>query len=439
MKALERAGPWLVLLILFIFTYARFIRLPYAGLRYGPEGEIVELYVGPEAGVRLDDQLIRVGAVSWADFQNNPRQVLFDGRRRGEIVPLEIQRDGQTVSIAWRFPGPTFQEFIQRLNSEWWLAYVFWLAGTATALLIRPRDARWRLLVAFNYLTAIWIIIGGVASWHVWESYFLFRAFIWLALPVYLHLHWLFPRPLGRLPAVLPWIGYLAAVALAGIEWLQLLPDSAYGAPFLLAIGGSLILLAGHFVLRPGQRRDLALLAAAVGVVLIPLVGVLVAQLTGIPLPAAIQGGALLALPALPGAYFYTIYRQQLGGRLAVQTRRLLRLYLATILFGTVLIIALGILASQPGFAGSTIFIGVAVGLLAVLIAIMSLAPFLLLAALAEAYNVAPVPEAGAVEIRANQLLVPFLFFTLLGALAAVLAALAEAWFNFTGATLLAG
>ena len=40
--------------------------------------------------------------------------------------------------------------------------FPFWLAGTAVLLFLRPRDQRWRILIAFLYLTSIWIVIGSI-------------------------------------------------------------------------------------------------------------------------------------------------------------------------------------------------------------------------------------------------------------------------------------
>lgn len=85
----------------------------------------------------------------------------------------------------------------KNLNSGWWLPYVVWMAGTATLLFIRPKDLRWRLLVAFNYFTALWLVTGsGPAKWHLWGSALFMRMAIWMTIPVYLHLHWVFPRTL---------------------------------------------------------------------------------------------------------------------------------------------------------------------------------------------------------------------------------------------------
>ncbi|MFM8369106.1 MAG: hypothetical protein ACKOBD_10180, partial [Chloroflexota bacterium] len=99
--------------------------------------------------------------------------------------------------VQWELPGTNSGEVWEQLASEWPIAYFFWLAGTLTLLFLRPKDDRWLLLSAFNFVTAIWLGVGGGASgYHLFYSALLLRSTIWLSVPVYLHLHWVFPRPL---------------------------------------------------------------------------------------------------------------------------------------------------------------------------------------------------------------------------------------------------
>ena len=425
---LERILPLVVLLILVFLTYAKFVHTPYAGFLYSNMGQVVELYVEPaeNAGLQLDDQLIQVGPIAWEDFETNPWQTLFDGAQPGSEVPLRIQRGDEFRTIRWIFPGPTFAEVLQRFNSQWWLSYVFWLAGVATMLLVRPKDTRQRLFIAFNFLTAIWLAAGGVAVRHTLGSIFILKSAIWLSVPVYLHLHFLFPQRLGRLPAFVLWTAYLLAFVLAIMEWLRPLPNTFYQLGFLGAVVGSLVLLIAHFLLRPAQRGQLRFLAAAGALALVPPIVTGLGTLTGLSLPFFIQGGAALALPAIPGAYFYTIYRQQLG-QIEPRAHRLIRLYTLSVFGATFFIIALAFFTGNPNFSGSTLGIGLAVALTTAIVAIIGFAPFLLLAALVGAYNPA-VNEVGRMRFRANQLLTPYLFFILLGIAIATISLTAGIW-----------
>ena len=431
LSRLTKTLPWLVLAVLALFTYARIFQAPYFGFRYSTTGEIIELYVS-DPSLQIGDKLEQIGPVSWAEFEANPLQTWPDGERPGTVIQLQVKREGQVQTIPWELPGITSEEFIQRINGEWWLPYVFWLAGTATLFLVRPRDTVWKLLVAFNYLTALWLAAGGVSRSHLWGSVFVLTAAVWLSAAVYLHLHWLFPRPLSRPPAVLVVAGYLLVVALVGADWLQLLPRGAYQAGFILAIVASLLLLLFRFVWRPAQRHDIALLGAALLLALAPVITVVVVGLFAISLPAILRGGAILALPAIPGAYFYSVYRRQLG-HLGPQAERLSRLYLISILLTTAFIVVFSVLFTRSEPLNTTLVVGVAATIMVAALAVIALAPFLFLPALAGARGARAANEVGSLEFRANRLVTPYLFTVLIVAGLAIVAIFSFTWLEFPG------
>lgn len=68
--------------------------------------------------------------------------------------------------------------------------------GLATFLSLRPKSSLQRLFVLFFFLTALWIVAGNSSRRNLWEASVVFRMAIWLCVPVYLHLHWSFPRSL---------------------------------------------------------------------------------------------------------------------------------------------------------------------------------------------------------------------------------------------------
>jgi hypothetical protein len=109
------------------------------------------------------------------------------------------------------------------LENEGWLALAFWAIGTLTLLVLRPKDERWRLMIGFNYLTAIWLAAGsGVSFYHIWDSAIVLRMAVWLCVPVYLFLGWVFPKPFAKRPTWLVWGAYLLAIAVAIAEWFQI-------------------------------------------------------------------------------------------------------------------------------------------------------------------------------------------------------------------------
>ncbi len=332
---IEFALPWVVLAVLLIYTYVSLFEHT-CGFDWETNGQVYEVYVNqPAPGIKVGDQLVKVGSLTWDEFHNDLRKTFFDGVKRGQVVPVVVQRGRQLITVQWTLPGSNRGELLAQVFSEWFLAYIFWMAGAVTVLFLRPKDDRWMMLIAFNFLTAIWLASGsGASNFHLLYSALLMRMAIWLSLPVYLHLHWLFPRSLGKLPPLAVGAGYMVALALIIAQGFQVLPQSLYFFGFLIAILGSLVLLVIHAVRQPDTRRDLRLLLVAVFLALAPVIILTgVDILTGISSRAATLG--LLSFPLVPFAYLYATYRRQLGG-LEVRVNRLVSVFAFMIVLGTV-------------------------------------------------------------------------------------------------------
>lgn len=435
---LERIVPWLVLFILATFTYAFFFQAPYLGFVHDSNAEVIDVYAS-QGDLHPGDRLLSIGALSWNQFRADLRKTWLEGQRSADAVTLRFEREGQEHEIWWQLPGRTPEEVAQRLNSQWWWGYVFWLAGTATLFLVRPKDRRWLLLVAFNYLTAVWLAAGSTSSRHVWQGALVLRCAVWLSVPVYLHLHWLFPNPLGRLPSPLQWIGYSLALALAVVQWFQLMPSSAYLYGLLLALLGSVILVLLHALRHPAERRDVGFLALAFGLVALPPATLALVNLLGLELPATLRGGAFLAFPAIPGAYFFVLYRRQLDRQLADRANRLARLYLSFVFLGVVSIVAFALAINRLGLAQLALVAGAMAAVMAALMALASFGPFVLLPALAGAYTSTVTGSADELHFRANRLLAPLLFFVLLATATILLLLLLSAALDFSGAPVISG
>ena len=243
--------PVISLVIVLIYSIAWFSIIPYAGFDFDPNtGVVKDVFVNsdPETGIRKGDHLLQVGPVVFADYQKSLTLPLFEGVKAGDVVPLVLGRNGVEVRVNWRFPGYNAPEFRDRLFDTWLLAYVFWFFGLATLVLVRPKDTQWSLLAAFCFLIAIWIIAGNDSMWKVWRSAFVSRSAVWLLVPVYLHLQWVTPKPLSKIPKVILWPGYLVAAGFAVAEWFLVLSKETYVLGFLVAIVGGLVLLLLHLV-----------------------------------------------------------------------------------------------------------------------------------------------------------------------------------------------
>lgn len=332
-KIIERGLPGCVLLALIAFSFAKFFRHPY-GFGWEPNGEIYIIFVEqPEPTIRVGDQLIQVGSQTWETFHNDLRRTLFEGTQPGEVANITVERDGRTLTVPWRLPGVNKGEVLDQLFSEWFLSYIFWIVGTLALLFLRPRDERWWLLSVFNFLTAIWLIAGGLSNYHIWYSAIVLRLAIWLSVPVYLHFHWVFPRPLGRLPTFLVGLVYGLAVALMLAQFFQAISQNLYFLGFIIAVFGSLILLLIHSKRQPESRAELRLIWIATIFALAPLLAI--AAVSFINGSSRADAMALLSFPILPLAYLYTAYRNQLGG-LEVRVNRLFSAYFFGIILATV-------------------------------------------------------------------------------------------------------
>ena len=314
LQLFEHVIPWIVLAVLLTYSYAKFFRHSF-GFRLGvPSGHVVLVFDRqPEPTLQKNDRILQIGSVTWEDFQADLSRSLFEGYKPGETVPIKVERDGQPINISWKYPLSNEEEFQDQLNSEWWLAYFFWLTGVLTVVLVRPKDDSWVLMSLFNFLTAIWLIAGsGSSAYHIWYSAIVLRVAVWLCLPVYLHLHWVFPRPLGRLPRWLVVSVYGVGILLAIAQAFQLVPSDLYLLGFILALGGSLTLLGIHFWRQPSIRRDFRLLLVTLILAITPaMIWAVIDSILGFPI--AWGSLVLFTLPLLPLTYLYAAFRRRLG------------------------------------------------------------------------------------------------------------------------------
>jgi signal transduction histidine kinase len=409
--------PWLTLFLLLVFLYAKLFVIPYTGFHLTSEGEIVTVFTEERSPLDAGDFITQVNGTAWDTLRADPWRRLFPDVVKGSILNLTILNggEGEPIDVAWRAPGLNFAELADRLNSQWWMAFIFWGAGTAAWFLIRPRDSLWWLFLLFNYVTGLWLITGGVALWKVWLSAPVFHSSLWLCLPIYLHFHWNFPSPLRRIPPLFWAVLYLAALVGAIGEWLPLWPGGLYYFPFLAALAGMILPLIARAIWRPAERPEMRLLFLTTLLSVLPAILVSIVRSAGLPLPAYLEGGAILALAAIPGAYFYTLYRRQYG-QLPGRAGRLLRLYLALTVVTLLALLVITVTADRAGLFNSVAVITFILTLSLILVALFGFAPIVLLASLG---NI-PGRPGRSLELRANRQLTAFFFFPLLLAAAAL-------------------
>jgi hypothetical protein len=208
-------------------TYILFFQVVYIGFDYVPStGEVSAVFVEGNSLVE-GDKLIQINEVTYGDYRNNPRKQFIDsGKSQAEIRILFV-RGAEEQDISWVLPGPNRLEVLDRLISQWFIPYFFWIAAFATYSLVKPRDTRWVVLLFFYLLTSLWLSTGtGLAARHIGNYALLQQSLFWLNFPVYIHLHWIFPSRISTVPKRLFWSLYTGAAAMSVAEWLQIVPSN---------------------------------------------------------------------------------------------------------------------------------------------------------------------------------------------------------------------
>jgi signal transduction histidine kinase len=378
---LEPFLPWLGLSILLIYSYAYFVLNQNPGFSYNASDGIVWRVTSPDLKgvIQPGDKLEQIGPLTWNTIRQNKLSA-FANTHPGDPVDLVVARNGQTIRVTYPMPRPTRQDFFEKLNSQWFLPYIFWLSGAASLYFVRPKDDLRKVLALFSFLTAGWISAGILSSYRLLGSPLMMRSLIWLWMPVTLHLHWLFPVPLTKFPKGLFLPIYAVGLTLAVAEWVAPVPSNLYYAGFLIALTGSLVLLIAHSIRQRSERAGLTKLLFAFGLTLIPLVSTAILGLFNVS--PWFNGAAILGISAFPGFYFYSIFQRQMTGR-HERVSRLVNQFIGLVVAGTLFFFAISLLMGQ--FQGVAYSSGLSflASISLALIGLAGFAPFLILPALA--------------------------------------------------------
>ncbi len=350
----EIAISLVVLVIVLIWSYAHFFLIPYPGFRYmPPDGKIVTIFTNSPAGdpLKINDKLVQIDQLAWNDYYPDEiNNTLFADLKPGDTIPLIVLRDGQLKTLSYVFPGPNRNEIISRLFDNWWLPYLFWFFGTAALLSLRPKDERRVLMAAFDFAIAIWLAVGGQSAFNVWKSPQVFTSAMWLFFPIAWHFNWVFPQSLKRLPTWF-WVGlYLIGIGFAIRVWILPSTWNSYPIAALLAIAGGVVLTALHVIFQPQQRRRMMLLMMSVVLAIAPAALLNILRLSN-QNNFYLQELALFVLPLIPLMFFFTVYRQQLGG-MELRANRAITLILFGVILFTIALILIptsNIIFTDPG------------------------------------------------------------------------------------------
>jgi len=314
---LDVSGAILVLIILLFYTYVYLYKIPYLGFDFVlGSGKVTHITTQnyPPNALTEGDIILKVGKSSWSDYMARLPGTSLEPYLAKNRVELTVSHAGQTIQLDWTTPNQNWVEISHRIFSSIWLLlpYSFWLAGAITLLNVRPRDQRRNLLVAFDFLIAIWTITGYQSSWDYYSSSDVFHTAIWIFWPVSWHLHWIFPQPIRRLN---PWIWialYATTCAGAIVDYARILNFNLYPIPMILAASGSLIILGLHYFIQPQFRRQVLIVLVSLTIAVLPGMVRVLASMVELP-PGPSEDIAYWSLIILSIAYLYAIYYHQSG------------------------------------------------------------------------------------------------------------------------------
>ena len=372
-QTIEVALSVLVFVFLLAMVFNYLFQFPYLGFRYSSQdGMIVSLY-GEDSnsrGLQIGDQIISINGVAITDLDQDwtlPFPHSLDGD-----FDLQIRRESSNLLANWQPSGISFEEFFARFVNLWWVGMAFFFFGSLSVLLVRPKDHKQTLLIVLCYLTAIWIVAGTVSRSRELFSPQIMRSAMWLSLPVYIHFHWIFPKalPVKKWAKAIGLALYGAAILGVVDAWFMVLPGIHYSVSLVIAFLVSALILVYRLLIREDERFEIRILALATMVAFMPIL--VISTLSNLSL--AIFGGITTML-ALPGAYFYVIYRNQLGD-LELRINRLISAYLFVIAILVSLLLLVPAIPLAPFLDLEIISVVVAISILISLISIFLFEPF---------------------------------------------------------------
>ena len=150
-------------------------------------------------------------------------------------------------------------------------------------------------------------------------------------------------------------------------------PKNTYVLAFLAALLGSVILEGIHYIRQVDQRRDIRTLIIAILLAFVPIIALGIFVITN-SIPGLAPLG-IFAFPIMPLAYFYVIFRRQLGG-MEVRINRFISLYAFLILFGTALLLLITPFTNLDLSRETVILFGILALLTAAYLVIVAFPPF---------------------------------------------------------------
>lgn len=310
----------------------------------------------PDGCLQLEDRILSIGGIDLEEYNHDRTIGLFDGADANQVAHVRLIRDGREMAINLRLHrNPTN---VADLLLFTLFPLIFWLMGTIAVIFLRPRDERWLVLVLFSYVTALWIASGWASSIRAGGAGVVFHLFIWLFLPLSIHLHAILPSAqASRSRVKVPLLAalYTLSFVLIGLDYFGLLEKVSYSfvwstlAGFVLSLG----LLLSRLLPRVDAATRIAARIMLFGVILglgpfFLFNGLMPLLFHLAPFPVRefrslypwMMAISLVSMPILPMSYTYAIYKHHLGA-LEFRANRLLGVYSFSALHITAYVVAL--------------------------------------------------------------------------------------------------
>ncbi len=340
--------PWAILAYLLSFTYALFFTIPYLDFHFESDHIVVALYVEEsDSEIKIGDKVIDINGINLELNRDNLLSYKYENIKFGGPIYITVDRDGELIIFEQSSKISGKLEFFARLTTQWWFSYVFWFAGLITFLNIRPRNLIWKVLTSFFFLISIWMMASsGLSNLNFSGSAIILRVGIILTFPTIVHLHYIYPSPLGEKTTPV-WIRilYLVSVILILLQTFQLISPNLYILTFLLSLVISILLIIYRFLNFKDQRKAFRVIGIFTFFAVLPGIFVSISHFYSIILPYPLGGLTASSFPLIPLAYLYSINRQKFG-KLEFRVNKLISIYLYLVLLGSVLIVLLPFLSN---------------------------------------------------------------------------------------------
>ncbi len=325
----------LVLGFLLFFGYTRLFLSPHLGFNINlTSGMITSIDAHAEGYLQVNDLVVSIDDIPPSKAIDSIQPNPFVQAEVGDLIHITLIRNGEKIEVDYPKPDQGNENLLEVLSGDWILPFPFFIAGLVTILFIRPRSRTRTLLYLFFYFFAIWISAGLISSYNFWGASMVMRIFIWLSVPISIHLHWLFPKPFRPLRKITTFFIYVIPLSMIPLEFLGLIPKNLYLVGFLIAIFSALVFLTVKFFRFKDLRSIMRNLLFGYFLSALPLVVMAILMLLeSVPPQSNI---ALIGLTAIPGFYFFTAYRTSLKRDLP-RVNVAMRMFIGGVLFQFIL------------------------------------------------------------------------------------------------------